>query len=91
MSLWQKKCTAFALMLGVPVLLFLIATALEHTGLDVYEAITAISLLAFIAGYLLYLFWMRCPHCGRHLDRNNGQYCQYCGKEIDWDAKPGKE
>lgn len=91
MTLRQKKYTAFAVMLGVPVLLYLIAMALEHTGLDVYEVIFAIALLAVIAGFLLYLYWMRCPHCGMHLDRNYGQYCQHCGKEIGWDAKPGKE
>ena len=90
-SLWQKKCTVFALMLGVPVLLYLIAMALEHIGLAVYGEIPAIALLGVIPGFLLHLCWMRCPHCGRHLDRNNGQYCQYCGEEIDWDAKPGKE
>ena len=24
----------------------------------------------------------RCPHCGRHLDRNRGQFCQHCGERI---------
>ena len=90
-SLRQKKCTVFALMLGVPALLYLIAMALERTGLDVYEAIPAMAFFAVIAGVLLHVLWMRCPHCGSWLERNDGEYCQNCGKRIDWDAKPGKE
>lgn len=90
-SLWQKKGTVFALMLGVPVLLYLIAMALEHIGLAVYGEIPAIALLGVIPGFLLHLCWMRCPHCGSWLERNDGEYCQNCGKRIDWDAKPGKE
>ena len=83
---------SYLIFLGsISALLYLIAMALERTGLDVYEAIPAMAFFAVIAGVLLHLCWMRCPHCGRHLDRNNGQYCQNCGKRIDWDAKPGKE
>lgn len=25
----------------------------------------------------------RCPHCGRQLWRNHGEYCQSCGKRLD--------
>ncbi|MEE1393705.1 MAG: hypothetical protein U0K65_06040 [Negativibacillus sp.] len=25
----------------------------------------------------------RCPHCGKQLGRNEGDFCQYCGKRID--------
>lgn len=91
MSLRQKKYMVFAVMLGMPVLLYLIGMGLESVGLDVYEVVTAAALLAVIAGVLLHVLWMRCPHCGRHLDRNNGRYCQHCGKEIDWDARPGRK
>ena len=90
MSLRQKKYTAFAVMLGIPVLLFLILTALEPAGLAVYD-IPSTALSSAVFGFLLYLLWIRCPHCGRHLDRNNGDYCQYCGEEIDWDGKPGQK
>lgn len=84
MTLRQKKYTVFAVMLGVPVLLALIVAGLE--GVD--DIVIAALVLAEIAGIALHFYWMRCPHCGEHLDRNYGQYCQYCGKKIDWDAKP---
>ncbi len=89
MSLRQKKYTAFAVMLGVPALLVLMVTGLEDIWTDTHDIAVAILILAEIAGFALHLYWMRCPHCGEHLDRNYGQYCQHCGEEIDWDAKPG--
>lgn len=35
-----------------------------------------------ILGVLFFLIFFRCPHCGRHLGRDHGPYCQYCGKET---------
>ena len=29
-----------------------------------------------------FLFY-KCPHCGRFLGRNEGEFCQHCGKRID--------
>ncbi len=33
-----------------------------------------------IAVDLIFYKW---PHCGRHLGKNGGDFCQYCGKSID--------
>ena len=30
-----------------------------------------------------HILFNRCPHCGEHLDRSNGDFCPYCGKRID--------
>lgn len=30
-----------------------------------------------------HVLFNRCPHCGKHLDRSNGDFCPYCGKRID--------
>lgn len=32
---------------------------------------------------LPHFIFYKCPHCGRHLGRNEGEFCQYCGKQID--------
>lgn len=29
------------------------------------------------------VLFYKCPHCGRHLGRNGGDFCPYCGKCID--------
>lgn len=29
------------------------------------------------------LLFNKCPHCGKNLGRNLGDFCQFCGKPID--------
>ena len=29
------------------------------------------------------LLFYKCPHCGKHLGSNGGDFCKYCGKSID--------
>ena len=36
-------------------------------------------LLAILVIYLLYI---RCPHCGEHLGRDRGEFCPHCGKNL---------
>ena len=36
-------------------------------------------LLAILVIYLLYI---RCPHCGEHLGRDRGEFCPHCGKKL---------
>ncbi len=31
----------------------------------------------------LSLIFYRCPHCGRHLDRSTGDFCPYCGENVN--------
>ena len=30
-----------------------------------------------------HILFNRCPHCGEHLDRSNGDFCSFFGKRID--------
>ena len=38
----------------------------------------------FLMGAFLFVEYSmnRCPHCGRYLDRNRGQFCQHCAQRI---------
>lgn len=39
---------------------------------------------AFAAGYAIaYAALWRCPCCGRHLGRGDGETCPHCGKALD--------
>lgn len=31
----------------------------------------------------LHLVYYRCPHCGKFLDRSTGDFCPYCGKNVN--------
>lgn len=44
----------------------------------------------FICGLIVLLSCMipdflfnKCPHCGRHLGKNAGNYCQHCGEKLE--------
>lgn len=90
MSLRQKKEIALAVMLGIPFLMGILSLILPLSS-DTENKLYAAAALSVMAGLALHVCWLRCPHCGKDLDRNCGDYCQYCGQEIDWDGKPGKE
>ena len=30
-----------------------------------------------------HFLYNKCPHCGRQLGRNEGDFCQFCGKPLD--------
>jgi len=57
---------------------------------------TIIMLLAYLSEFLIvvgaivafsslipHFLFNKCPHCGKQLGRNDGAFCQYCGKPID--------
>lgn len=40
--------------------------------------------MVIIVGTLIFhLIFYRCPHCGKYLDRSRGDYCPYCGEELE--------
>ncbi|MBQ6934279.1 MAG: hypothetical protein IJN37_07850 [Clostridia bacterium] len=42
-------------------------------------------LISSIVGLEIYHYeYMFCPHCGRYLYKNYGDYCQKCGHLIEW-------
>lgn len=43
---------------------------------------------AFAVGYAVaYAALWRCPFCGRHLGRSDGESCPHCGKALDPGAR----
>ena len=39
-----------------------------------------IGLLAAVV--VVYILYIRCPHCGEHLGRDRGEFCPHCGKKL---------
>lgn len=55
-----------------------------------YAGVAAeIELLSFFGMLVIFLdiifrvIFYRCPHCGRYLDRSTGEFCPYCGKNVN--------
>ena len=42
--------------------------------------------LALLIEFVLFYVFLRCPHCGKHLDRTGMRtditHCPFCGKEL---------
>ncbi len=51
-------------------------------------------ILALTAELVFFFGWIRCPHCGRHLDRTgmNSEitHCPFCGEPLDPDSRSGR-
>ena len=44
--------------------------------------LTFLGVAMMCGGLIIKARFFRCPHCGQYLGRSNGQFCQWCGKEI---------
>ncbi len=47
------------------------------------EIFLLIGSVVMISGIIPDILYNKCPHCGKHLGRNEADYCQFCGKPID--------
>jgi hypothetical protein len=80
MSLNQKRW----LVSVIPLMGVLLAVA----GVKIDKlALVLFGLALLFAGIPVNFLLLRCPNCGSWLDRNHGDYCQYCGAKIPWHEK----
>lgn len=42
-----------------------------------------IGLITASSGVVVSILFYKCPHCGKHLGRSGGDFCPYCGGDID--------
>lgn len=47
-----------------------------------YEPLLYIGAVVMISGIIPDYLYNKCPHCGKHLGRSEGDYCQHCGGKI---------
>ena len=76
MKLKQVKYLIYALMGGC----ILMAALFGITNSIVFLWPTLAFAVALIG---VNLAWWRCPHCGRHLGRDDSKYCPGCGRRLD--------
>ena len=73
----KKVNTLYIIILMASALIAFIGAFFEKTALCV------IGVLAIFADIAFRLVSYRCPHCGKYLDRSSGDFCPYCGKEVN--------
>lgn len=67
-----RKLRDMLLIIGIVMML----GAYLYDPLFVCGAVVAISCL------IPHFLYNKCPHCGKQLGRNEGDFCQFCGKSL---------
>ena len=67
----------YLLVLGIGLIVTIVGGAVMHNQAVLW---TGGGILA--ADIIFHMIFFRCPHCGRYLFRNSGEFCQYCGKSL---------
>lgn len=49
----------------------------------VFDLLMGVGAIVAFSGLIPDFLYNKCPHCGKHLGRNEGDYCQHCGGKID--------
>ena len=49
----------------------------------IYEPLFVSGVVVMFSCLIPDILFNKCPHCGKRLGRNSGDYCQFCGKPID--------
>ena len=42
-----------------------------------------IGMIAMVGMMIFRVIFYRCPHCNAYLDRSTGDYCPYCGENVN--------
>ncbi len=64
----------------------LVAGFVLALGAYVWDPLIVIGSVVMVSALIPHFLWYRCPYCGKQLGRNDGDYCQYCGRRLDEDA-----
>ncbi len=63
-------------------LLLILGTVVMLLG-SLHEALFTVGAVIAFSSLLPHFLFNRCPHCGKQLGKNEGEFCQFCGKPLD--------
>ena len=47
------------------------------------NVIGIIGVIVSFSSLIPHFLYNKCPHCGKQLGRNEGKFCQFCGRPLD--------
>ena len=63
---------------------FLIGAIVAFTGTFLDKTvIIVVGVIIVICSMIFRFIFYRCPYCGAYLDRSTGDYCPYCGEDVN--------
>lgn len=63
-------------------LLLILGTVVMLLG-SLHEALFTVGAVIAFSSLLPHFLFNRCPHCGKQLGKNEGEFCQFCGKPLE--------
>lgn len=48
-----------------------------------YVPLLIAGIIVIVSSLIPHFLYNKCPHCGKNLGRNEGRFCQFCGKEWE--------
>ena len=48
-----------------------------------WEPMFLVGVIVACSSMIPHFLWNRCPYCEKLLTRNEGDYCQFCGRRLD--------
>lgn len=63
--------------------LLIIGSVIMLLGCIWGEAFFKVGVVVSFFCFIPHFLYNKCPHCKKQLGRNEGKYCQHCGKELD--------
>ena len=47
------------------------------------NVIGVIGVIVSVSSLIPHFLYNKCPHCGKQLGGNEGEFCQFCGRPLD--------
>ena len=63
--------------------IFVIGFVITMVSCWLYEPLVIPGCLIILSCLIPDYLYNKCPHCQRHLGRNEGHFCPHCGEQID--------
>lgn len=77
-KLTPKKVNVYSL------IILAVGTIIAIAGVLSEQMLLSATGMAIMFGDIFFrLIFYRCPHCGKFLDRSAGDFCPYCGKDVN--------
>ena len=48
----------------------------------IWEPMIYVGAVTMFSSFIPHFLYNKCPHCGRQLGRNEGDFCQFCGEKL---------